>query len=111
MIKYGRNCFLSVKVSYFNELFSLCENKKINYEIVRQLIGNDDRIGESHTKVPGHDGKRGYGGTCFPKDINSFRVQFLKAGVPCPVLESSILRNENIDRLNSWKGDIGRAFI
>ena len=39
--------------------------------MVATAIGNDDRIGHSHTKVPGFDGKKGFGGSCFPKDTNA----------------------------------------
>ena len=66
MVKMFKNCFLSTKVSFCNEMFMFCEKKGISYENVRKIAANDDRILHSHTKVPGHDGKRGFGGTCFP---------------------------------------------
>ena len=73
MIKMFINCFLSTKVSFCNEMYQFCEINGINYENVRKIAANDDRILHSHTKVPGHDGSRGFGGTCFPKDTSSLR--------------------------------------
>ena len=73
MIKMFKNCFLATKVSFCNEMSMFCEHKGINYENVRRLAANDDRILHSHTTVPGPDGKRGFGGTCFPKDTSSLR--------------------------------------
>ena len=43
-----------------------------NFATIIKAIGADDRIGPSHTKVPGFDGKQGYGGACFPKDVSAF---------------------------------------
>ena len=40
-------------------------------------FSSDSRVGDSHLNVPGHDGKLGYGGTCFPKDVSSL-IQFYK---------------------------------
>lgn len=44
----------------------------IGHGFVGKAVGMDERIGSSHTKVPGFDGKRGYGGACFPKDTQAF---------------------------------------
>ena len=78
MVKYFRNTFLSVKVSYCNEIYEYCKNKRINYENVRKIAALDNRIGLSHTIVPGHDGKFGFGGTCFPKDTNGLLFDMKK---------------------------------
>ena len=59
-------------------MYQFCEMKGINYENVRALAANDDRILHSHTKVPGHDGSKGFGGTCFPKDTSSLRYEMIK---------------------------------
>ena len=58
----------------------------------------DSRIGKSHWKVPGPDGKMGYGGTCFPKDISSLINQFEQNEIKSIILEASLNRNNNIDR-------------
>lgn len=112
MIKYFRNTYLSVKVSYCNEIFDYCERKGINYETVRKLATLDKRIMPSHTQVPGHDGKRGFGGTCFPKDTNALLKDFEDVGVESYILKNAIYRNEKIDRPEQdWKADKGRASL
>ena len=50
MVKYVRNSFLAVKVSYFNEIYELCRQMEINYDNIRSATIIDDRIGKSHTK-------------------------------------------------------------
>lgn len=70
-IKYYSNSFLALKIAYFNNIYEICKKFDMNYEIVKRAISVDHRIGEHHTNVPGPDGKLGFGGYCFPKDINS----------------------------------------
>lgn len=71
LVKYGINSFLATKVVWFNQWKDMVESIGARYNVVATAIGNDDRIGHSHTKVPGFDGKKGYGGSCFPKDTNA----------------------------------------
>jgi UDP-glucose 6-dehydrogenase len=112
MVKMFRNCFLSTKVSFCNEMHQFCELKNINYENVRDLAANDNRILHSHTKVPGPDGKKGFGGTCFPKDTSSLRYEMRKVGMEPYILDSIIKRNEKIDRPEKdWNENEGRAAI
>ena len=70
-VKYGINSFLATKVVWFNQWKDLVESVGARYNVIATAIGNDDRIGHSHTKVPGFDGKKGFGGSCFPKDTNA----------------------------------------
>tara|TARA_B100001094_G_scaffold316877_1_gene358629 strand:- start:1143 stop:1958 length:816 start_codon:yes stop_codon:yes gene_type:complete len=98
MIKLFRNNFLSVKVSFCNEIYDYCKLKNINYENVIETAATDDRIGLSHTLVPGPDGKRGYGGTCFPKDISNTLFDMKLNGMKPYILESSFNRNKELDR-------------
>lgn len=110
-IKLFRNNFLAVKVAFCNEFFNFCNSKNISYENIRQLACLDKRIGFSHTMVPGHDGLTGFGGTCFPKDLNSLIYQMDENEVPNHVLKAVKYRNENIDRKgDDWKEE-GRSFI
>ena len=69
-IKYSINTFLASKVIFFNELHSVYEklDVKDSWESVVNIISKDSRIGVSHMNVPGHDGRKGFGGACFPKD-------------------------------------------
>jgi len=99
MVKYTRNSFLATKISYFNEINQLCQSLNINYKNVRRVTCLDSRIGESHTKVPGHDNHYGFGGTCLPKDIHALaEVYQATLNIKPPVLSAIIYRNDNIDR-------------
>jgi len=110
MIKYGRNTFLATKVAFFNEIESLSSALGADYSRVAELLTADPRIGKSHSMVPGHDGQRGFGGTCLPKDISSLIHQFKQAGVRSPVLVAVQQRNDEIDRSQKdWQSDVGRA--
>lgn len=112
MVKLFRNCYLSTKISFCNEIYRFCEKQNIEYENVRNIACNDERIGHSHSNVPGHDGKFGFGGTCFPKDLNSLIYQMDKVNVNYPLLYSVKKRNEEIDRTEKeWSNDKGRAVI
>ena len=112
MIKMFKNCFLATKVSFCNEIYQFCEMKGINYENVRALAANDDRILHSHTKVPGHDGNKGFGGTCFPKDTSSLRYEMKTTGMKPYIMNAIIERNEKIDRpQKDWNNNKGRAVI
>lgn len=71
LVKYTANCFLAVKTMFFNEIKLLSETFKTDYSKIVAGVTADKRIGVSHTRVPGPDGDYGFGGTCFPKDINA----------------------------------------
>ena len=112
MVKYMTNTYLATKVSFFNEIEDFCRRKSINYENVRHLVAQDKRIGHSHTYVPGPDGKRGFGGTCFPKDVSSLITQMIDVGLLSYVLIAARNRNIDIDRPEKdWSEDKGRAVI
>ncbi len=70
MVKYMANSFLSLKVIFANQFFDLCESLGINYETVKNAVVKDPRIGDSHFNVLAGD-YRGFGGSCFPKDVNA----------------------------------------
>ena len=71
-VKYGLNCFLATKVLWFNQFYDVVEKFGGNFGHIVNAIGQDPRIGTSHTRAPGFDGKRGFGGACFPKDTSAF---------------------------------------
>ena len=112
MIKLFRNNYLSVKVGFCNEIAEFCEKKEISYENVRKLAVLDKRIGDSHSKVPGHDGRKGFGGTCFPKDTNNLKCEMKKIGMKSYIIENVVDRNETVDRSEKdWNSNKGRAVI
>ena len=71
-VKYGINTFLATKLTFFNEFYDTIKEFGGNYGRIANAIGTDPRIGHAHTRVPGFDGKRGFGGACFPKDVSAF---------------------------------------
>jgi UDPglucose 6-dehydrogenase len=74
--KYAHNVFGALKVTYFNCIFDICDKQNINYQKVLNGILASEYINPVHTQVPGPDGKLGYGGKCFPKDVNAFSKNF-----------------------------------
>ncbi len=70
MTKYFANSFLATKVIFANQIYDLCQKLGADYDSVKEMTGSDPRIGHSHLNVL-FDGYRGYGGSCFPKDVSS----------------------------------------
>ena len=91
-VKYGINTFLATKVTYFNQLFdAMLNTDHVRPNVVINAIGLDPRIGSSHTTVPGYDGRRGYGGACFPKDTTALLNDYPNM----TVLEEAIETNKD----------------
>ena len=70
--KVTRNAFLAHKVNFANILFDIAQAQGFDYDTLRLMLENDTQLGASHWHVPGPDGKRGFGGKCFPKDYGHF---------------------------------------
>ena len=77
LAKYAHNVFGALKVTYFNGIYELAEKYGCDFENIRKAVFLSGYINEMHTAVPGPDGKFGYGGKCFPKDVNAF-IDFTK---------------------------------
>lgn len=76
ILKYMNNCFLAVHVAFMNEMYDVCEKCGVEFDPIVQgalLLG---KIAESHSKVPGPDGKRGFSGMCFIKDTTALLHKF-----------------------------------
>jgi UDPglucose 6-dehydrogenase len=89
VIKYFSNSFLAVKVAYFNNVYQTCKSLGVDYSVVKDAITEDKRIGKYHTKVPGTDGKMGFGGYCFPKDINALIHSLNNLNIDSELLKSA----------------------
>lgn len=110
LIKYVRNNFLALKISFFNEINELCKVAGMKYESVRQGVQGDPRIGISHTGVPGYDGHYGFGGTCLPKDTSSLLQFMTEQSMESYIVKAMVNRNSIVDRPEKdWKND-PRAF-
>ncbi|MDC1443571.1 hypothetical protein N8448_02865 [Gammaproteobacteria bacterium] len=98
LVKYSINTFLASKVIFFNQLFSIFENSnsKESWENFIQMVASDSRIGDSHMSVPGHDGRLGFGGACFPKDTSALLKLSNKLESEFTLLKEVIRVNNNI---------------
>ncbi len=80
MIKYASNAFLATKVSFINEIATLCERVGADVQTVAKGMGLDQRIGSKFL----HAGP-GFGGSCFPKDLAALVQMGEKAGYPMQI--------------------------
>ena len=109
MVKYFINNFLAVKVMFANEMKEICDASNINFQDVRDLALHDKRIGDSHLSVPGPDGSGGFGGTCFPKDINAMIFFAKSVGADPSLLLEAWNKNLKIRKNKDWLKMKGRA--
>ena len=89
LTKYAANAMLATRISFMNELANLAEKLGADIELVRQGIGSDPRIGY-HFLYPGC----GYGGSCFPKDVQALMRTAREAGQGLKILQSVEEANE-----------------
>jgi len=83
LTKYAANSFLAMKISFMNEIAQLCERMGADVDMVRKGIGSDERIGKRFL-FPGI----GYGGSCFPKDVQALIKSSAEAGYQFNILEA-----------------------
>ena len=107
MVKYFTNTFLATKVSFANEMYSICEQIGIDYDKVVEYATYDERLGKSHWAVPGPDGDFGFGGHCFPKDLSAIINQFETYGL----LEAVEDVNNQVRSDRDWEHMVGRAVL
>mgnify|MGYP002010833733 CR=1 FL=1 len=107
--KYFTNTFLATKVSFANEFKQMCNQIDVDYDKVLEYALYDERIGKTHLSVPGPDGRAGYGGSCFPKDVNAL-IYFSKLINLTPtVLEAVWDKNLEVRPEKDWEQLKGRA--
>ncbi len=112
MLKLMKNCFLSAKVGLMNEFYDFCGATHTDYNNVTMLAKRDARMGTSHFQVPGADGRRGFGGTCFPKDTHSLYCQMNAHGITPHIYPAILARNDTVDRPErEWSRDVWRTTI
>tara|TARA_B100000902_G_scaffold260811_1_gene247099 strand:- start:1107 stop:1955 length:849 start_codon:yes stop_codon:yes gene_type:complete len=111
MVKYFTNTFLATKVSFANEMKMICDGLNIDYDKVVEYSTYDERLGKSHWAVPGPDGKLGFGGSCFPKDINALIKVAEELDIFTSVLNSAWDTNLEVRPEEDWKELKGRAVV
>lgn len=102
LIKYMCNCFFATKVSFMNEMYQICEAIKGDWEKAIEGFITDGRIGNSHIDVPGHDGDLGFGGKCFPKDLNAMIKRAEELGVSPDVMKGVWEKNKQVRKDLDW---------
>jgi UDPglucose 6-dehydrogenase len=95
LAKYFRNSFLATKVAFFNQVYDLCEQLDVNYNSVAKIISADNRIGASHTQITE---ERGFGGHCFPKDVQAILRTAEKTKTSLSILDEAVAYNNRIRR-------------
>ena len=106
-IKYMANCFFAVKVSFMNEMKQGASAMSVNWNDAMHGFVSDGRIGNSHLDVPGHDGNLGFGGKCFPKDLNAFIHLFKESNVSPSVMSAAWHKNLEVRKEHDWQHIIG----
>jgi len=102
-VKYVANCFFALKVIYFNEVYlGMKEAYDLDWDTVMGGVMTDGRIGVSHHEVPGFDGKFGFGGACFPKDICALIAQLEENGFDPKVLKAAWEQNKTVRPDLDW---------
>ncbi len=95
LIKYFGNAFLATKVVYANQFYDLCQALGANYDKVKEGAAADERIGGSHLEIF-HEGYRGYGGFCLPKDTKAIIDHGNSLGVDMSLLKEVDRSNEKL---------------
>ncbi len=110
-IKYMNNCFFATKVSFLNEMRLIADQSDVEWDTAVDGFVRDGRIGHSHIQVPGPDGKFGFGGSCFPKDIQAM-IHFSKEkNIEPNVLEGTWKTNLKVRPEQDWKKLKGRSIV
>jgi nucleotide sugar dehydrogenase len=109
LIKYMNNTFFATKVSIMNEFKQVAGAIGADWEQALNGFAADGRVADSHLHVPGPDGKLGYGGTCFPKDVNAL-ITFAKSlNINLNSIEGGWKTNLEVRPEQDWQADKGRA--
>ena len=111
LIKYMNNCFFATKVSFLNEMKQVSDRCEADWDRAVEGFIRDGRIGHSHMSVPGPDGKFGFGGKCFPKDISAMISFGNKLGLDMHTLSGVWNTNLEVRPEKDWEdNDTGVAW-
>ena len=93
LAKYARNSFLALKVAFFNQMYDLCDALDVEYSAVAHYTTMDERIGDSHSFITE---ERGFGGHCFPKDVEALIRTAQRDNVELSILQEALEYNRRI---------------
>ena len=98
LIKYTINSFLALKVIFFNQINSVFNHisSQNDWKSFTNAVSKDKRMGDSHMDVPGPDGRFGYGGPCFPKDVSALIEYSKELGLELSLLKKANNINNNL---------------
>lgn len=97
-VKLFQNSFSAIKVAAFNEFYQFAMKHGMAWSYILDALLAGGWINPMHTKVPGPDGKTGFGGACLPKDLANLRMCMVDAELNPWMCEAALTRNEIIDR-------------
>jgi UDPglucose 6-dehydrogenase len=105
LTKYAANAFLATKITFMNEIANFCELVGADVDAVRQGVGSDSRIGNRFL-FPGI----GYGGSCFPKDVQALARSGKDAGYKFSIIDAVMEVNQRqkftlINKIKNYYGD------
>jgi len=101
-IKYFCNCFFAAKVSLMNEFYQIAEAEGANWNVALDGLLSSEWVNPMHTQVPGPDGDYGFGGKCFPKDINAFIDYAENLDIDALGLKAAWNKNLEIRKNKNW---------
>lgn len=103
-IKYMRNTYLAVKISMMNQFYDLFQkmDSTDSWEDIATILHYDSRLGGSHYNVPGHDGERGWGGKCLPKDSAALYHYATEQDIEMTLLKAALEYNKKIRKKIDW---------
>jgi len=111
LIKYMNNCYFATKVSFLNEMKLIADVCGADWEAAKEGFVRDGRVGHSHMSIPGPDGKLGFGGSCFPKDIQAIIAFAKENGIEANTLKGAWATNLFVRPEQDWKELKGRSVI
>ena len=109
LIKYMNNTFFATKISFLNDMKLLSDKCGAIWEDAVEGFVRDGRIGHSHLNVPGHDGRYGFGGSCFPKDIQAIITYASEFDIDMDVLKGAWKTNLKVRPEKDWEELKGRS--
>jgi UDPglucose 6-dehydrogenase len=99
-VKYFKNAFLALKVTFANIFYDYCQAVGIKYEEVKKMAASDKRIVDAHLDVTT---ERGFGQKCFPKDLIALLGEFSRLGVDPAVLDTMWEYNKKVRKDHDWE--------